>query len=225
MKKINLLLVIGVLITACSKSDGDENKAPSIVKSLLYPTNNLLCTDSTIEFEWASSLDPDGDGISYLLEISQNISFSSIDQSFTVNTNSKSVTLEKGVLYYWRVKAIDIQGLGSDYSQIYQFYTEGEGITNHLPFSPEVVAPDLNTIVSEASISLQWSCSDLDNDPLSYDVYFDTVNPPAIKVEENQSANSLNVSLNASTTYFWQIIAKDDKGGASIGQIWSFTTN
>ena len=31
-------------------------------------------------------------------------------------------------------------------------------------------------------------------------------------------------SLAASTVYFWRIVASDDRGGSSIGPVWSFTT-
>ncbi|MDO6761268.1 fibronectin type III domain-containing protein [Tamlana sp. 2_MG-2023] len=229
MKKISLLIIIGALIVACSGGDDTvapkENQAPIVVDPLIYPTNNLLCTTNIIDFEWSASTDPDGDTINYLLEVSQDNQFASIDQFFTVNTTSKSVTLEKNTVYYWRVQAKDSQGLASEYSNTFQFYTEGEGEINHLPFTPQIVAPELNSMLSEASINLQWDCTDVDNDPLVYDVYFDNVYPPVNKVGNNQKDKSLNVNLSAATNYYWQVIAKDSKGGESISQIWSFSTN
>lgn len=229
MKKIYLLITLALLILACSGGDDTvppkENEGPSKVAPLIYPTNNLLCTTNVIEFEWSASTDPDGDEISYLLEVSKDNQFASIDQSFTVNALSKSVTLEHAIVYYWRVQAKDSKGLSSDYSDSYQFYTEGEGVVNYLPFTAELVAPELNATISGASVNLQWDCTDVDNDPLTYDVFFDTVNPPVNKVGDNQSDKTLSVDLNATTTYYWQVVAKDDKGGESIGQVWSFSTN
>jgi hypothetical protein len=230
MNRISLL-IIGIVISACSSGGDDpvdtpkENQAPSKVGSLTYPTNNLLCITNIMEFQWGTSTDPDGDRVSYTLDISKDNLFSTIAESFTVTSNSKTITLEKGVAYYWRVKALDNKNLGSDYSDTYQFYTEGEGETNHLPFTPKLISPDLDTSVSGISTNLQWNCSDVDNDSLIYDVYFDTMNPPVNKVGENLSDKTFNVSLNATTTYYWKVIAKDNNGGQSIGQIWSFTTN
>ncbi|RKR13302.1 hypothetical protein CLV91_2019 [Maribacter vaceletii] len=237
MKKINLLIIIGGLLFSCSKSgngsEGDdkpgtpppENHAPSAVSSLTYPTNNLLCITNVLDFKWEASTDPDGDSVSYLLEISKNNAFSTIDNSYDVSTTSKMVTLEKEVAYYWRVKAIDSKNLSSEYSTTYQFYTEGVGETNHLPFSPKLIAPAIDENVSGVSINLEWSGSDVDNDPLTYDVYFDTVNPPVTKVGDNQTAESLNVNINTATTYYWQIVSKDTNSGQAIGQVWSFSAN
>ncbi|GAA4940137.1 hypothetical protein GCM10023314_11170 [Algibacter agarivorans] len=232
MKNIKLLLVLVIIMASCSSGGGDdtppieENKAPGKVASLTYPTNNLLCISNTLLFEWADAIDPNGDQITYLLEISKNNQFSSIEESITsTNNNSKPVTLEKGIAYYWRVKATDSKGLSSDYSTVFQFYTEGVAEVNHLPFAPNLTAPTNNGAVSGATTNLQWNASDVDNDPLTYDVYFDTANPPTTKVGDNQSTKSLTVNINAATTYYWKVVAKDDKGGQALGQVWNFSVN
>jgi hypothetical protein len=231
IENISLLLLTGILLIGCGGGSDDtvdppkENQAPTKVASLTYPTNNLLCITNTLNFEWSASTDPDGDSVFYLLEISKDNQFSTLDQSITVSGNSKTVTLEKGIAYYWRVKARDNKNLESDYSSIHQFYTEGLGETNHLPFAPELIAPETDAIINNVSTNLQWNATDVDNDPLTYDVYFGTVNPPTTKVGDNISVKNLNVDLNAATTYYWKVVTKDDKGGASIGQVWSFSSN
>ncbi|RKR08104.1 hypothetical protein CLV91_2874 [Maribacter vaceletii] len=233
MKKINILIITGVLLISCSKSGGGdeptppptENQAPSKVETLTFPTDNLLCTTNVLDFEWSAASDPDGDSISYLLEISKNNLFTTTEESFEVSGTTKNVTLEKETAYYWRVKAMDSKNLSGDYSTTYQFYTEGIGETNHVPFSPKIIAPEIDGNVTGMATKLQWDASDVDNDPLVYDVYFDTTNPPTTLISENQSEKSLDVTLTTSTTYYWKIVSKDNKGGQSIGQIWSFNTN
>lgn len=235
MKHISLLVILGVLVASCSSSGGGgddgpidpptENQAPEKVGSLAYPTNNLLCTTNILNFEWSAATDPDGDAVSYVLEISETNDFSTLKESLTVSGTTRTVTLEKGVAYYWRVKVVDSKNASSEYSSTYQFYTEGIGQTNHLPFSPELVSPELNASLNGASTILEWNASDVDNDPLTYDVYFDTNTAPTTKVGDNQTAKTLSVDLSASTTYYWKVVVKDDKGGQAIGQVWSFTTN
>ncbi len=240
MKKISLLIASVFLLASCGGGDDNDsspsvdqevppvipsvNQAPSKVESLIFPTNNLLCTTNTLKFEWSASTDSDGDKISYQLEISKDNQFSKLDQSFKVSETFQTVTLEKNLAYYWRVKATDKKNASADYSNINQFYTEGEGEINYLPFAPQRVAPTVENITA-TSTNLEWNCSDVDNDILTYDVYFDTVNPPLTKVGDNQSASSLNVNLNPATTYYWKIVAKDNNSGESISQIWSFSTN
>ncbi|MCF6168537.1 MAG: hypothetical protein L3J55_08280, partial [Lutibacter sp.] len=138
----------------------------------------------------------------------------------------RTLSLEKGIAYYWRVKATDSKNLSSSYSSTNQFYTEGNGVSNYLPFSPVLVSPTLNATETGTTTTLQWTASDVDtSDVLTYDIYFDTVNPPVAIASSNLTTNTLDVSLAASTTYYWKVVVKDDKGGQTIGQIWSFVTD
>jgi len=233
MKKLIYIVIVSVLITSCGGGDDPiptptpepENRAPS-KPTLVDPVNNLLCIDNVVSFKWNTASDPDGNTVSYLLEIAENNAFSPIAHSLSMATTTKAVSLEKGVAYYWRVKAKDSKNATSDYSSTYQFYTEGVGVINHLPFTPSLVMPALNEIVQNATTTLEWSGSDVDtSDTLSYDVYFGTNNPPATKQIENQLETTLEVTLNTSTKYYWKIVVKDGKGGQTIGPIWTFKTD
>ena len=94
-----------------------------------------------------------------------------------------------------------------------------------MPFLPELVSPSLNFIVQDMSTLLSWIANDVDNDPLLFDVYFDTVNPPVSMVSENQSELSFEVNLNSSTDYYWKVVVKDTHGGITNGQVWNFITD
>ncbi len=58
--------------------------------------------------------------------------------------------------------------------------------------------------------------------PTSYDVYFGTSSPPP-QVLTTTSTTYTPGTLNAETTYYWQIAARNDVGATSSA-IWSFTT-
>lgn len=232
MKKYVFTVSVILLSCGCS-SENDEiikikppetNKAPS-VPSLVYPTNNLLCIDNVLEFKWNASTDSNGDNITYTIEISKSNQFSSIDFTSTVSSITKTFTLEKGIAYYWRVKAMDGKNATCNYSSIHNLYTEGVGESNNLPFSPELISPDLGSSGEAGTITLSWSASDTDGDALKYDVYFDTITPPIALVSENQITITFDVSTSASTKYYWKIVARDNKKGESISQIWNFKTN
>ena len=200
------------------------NKAPSVpIQSA--PTNNLLCIDNAVQFQWNASTDPDGDVVSYEMQVATDNQFTQNVQTIASTGTSTSVTLDKGVAYYWRIKAKDSKNASSSYSSTYSFYTEGEGESNHLPFLPSIVAPTLNSTLQETSINLKWTAGDVDNDLLNYDVFFDTVNPPTTKVAENQLETNYEVDLTASQSYYWKVVVKDDKGGQTTGQIWNFKTD
>jgi hypothetical protein len=89
-----------------------------------------------------------------------------------------------------------------------------------------LVAPTLNETVSGTSTTLSWTASDVDTeDTLTYDVYFGTEENPTTKEGNNISANTLSVDISGTTTYYWKVVVKDDKGGKTIGQIWDFKTD
>ena len=230
MKKYIFTLVLSTLLWSCGGSGGDSpepepvNNAPN-TPTLKYPTNNLLCIDNTIVFEWNTATDPDGDTVSYQVQIAKDNQFTEIVESISNTSTTKTISLDKGVAYYWRVSAKDTKNLSSEYSSVNSFYTEGTGVSNYLPFSPEIVSPTLNATVTETSATLEWNASDVDNDPLSFDVYFGTTETPTTIVSSNQTSKTFNVDVASETTYYWKVVVKDDKGGETIGQIWNFKTD
>lgn len=228
----NFLYIAALSTSLWSCGGGGDNPPPQpvntapTVPTLTYPPNNLLCIDNVVNFQWNASVDSQGDAINYQIEVSKNTLFSPLAHNLTSATTSKSITLEKGFAYYWRVKAMDSKSASSNYSALFYFYTEGDGITNHLPFSPVLVSPALNSVQSTPTVNLQWTANDVDaSDTLTFDVYFDTANPPISLVSSNQSAGSLSRTVSASTKYYWKVVVKDGKGGQTIGQVWSFTTD
>ncbi|WP_139956596.1 fibronectin type III domain-containing protein [Flavicella sediminum] len=233
MRKAYLYLVVLVSLTySCGGGDGEDggpdssvNNAPT-VPSQVYPLNNTLCIDNEINFQWNASSDEDGDAISYELEISEMSDFSSLIKEKEVGGRSTTILLEKGKSFYWRVRALDARNMESDFSAVSQFLTEGEGVSNHLPFAPELVSPELDETIGGANATLSWTANDVDNDSLLFDVYLDTASAPVTKISENQTATTFNATgLTAATTYYFKVVVKDGKGGVTIGQIWSFKTN
>lgn len=232
MKKILATIALSSILFSCGGGGGSDtpdpvetNEAPT-VPTLTYPTNNLLCIDNSVVFTWGASTDPEANAITYTIDVSKSSTFATLAHTLTSTTTTKTIALEKGVAYYWRVKATDSKSASSDYSSTFQFYTEGTGVTNHLPFSPVLLRPTLNATVTTTTATLEWTASDVDtSDTLTYDVYFDTVNPPLNKQGDNIAAQTLNVTLAASTNYYWKVVVKDNQGGQTIGQVWNFVTD
>lgn len=231
MKLKLLFCALTLFLVSCSGgSEGGganptTNQPPTKIGSLTSPENNLLCISSRITFEWSSAVDPEGQRFNYVLEVSKDNTFSTLEEEIITRLTTKSVLLEKGVYYYWRVKAVDSEGASGLYSSVFSFYTEGDGETNHLPFQPQVVFPKTDDAVNAGSVTFEWTANDIDNDPLTYDVFLDTVNPPTNKVAEDIEMTSVSVTLEATTTYFWKVSVKDNKLGQTHGETWTFMTN
>ncbi|XCF05438.1 fibronectin type III domain-containing protein [Tamlana crocina] len=236
MKKSYLYLtaiLFTSIILSCSSGGNDdnsgsgnetENTAPTVPVQV-YPLSNTLCIDNNVVFEWDTSTDKEGDAVSYQVEVSEKSDFSTLAHDVSSSSTSRVLTLEKGKSYYWRLKAKDTKGDESAYSSANQFLTEGDGVSNHLPFAPELVSPALNSEIDGTSSILSWTASDVDGDTLSYDVYLDTNSDLTTKVSEDQSGTTYEATgLTAASTYYFKIVAKDGNGGVTIGQVWSFTT-
>ena len=104
----------------------------------------------------------------------------------------------------------------------YEFVGSGGG--NNPPNQASNPTPVNGAINQPASLTLTWSCSDPNGDPLTYSVYFGTTNNPPL-VASNQSNASYNPGqLNNSTIYYWKIVAKDNLGATTSGPVWNFST-
>lgn len=210
-----------------SKGGGEKPSSsnPPSVPGLIYPQSNMLCINNVVTFNWKASEDPEGDAIKYEIQVAESSSFSTVLHTETLTGVSRTFSLNKGQIYYWRVKAIDATNAASNFTNVYQFYTEGEGVTNYIPFLPSVVRPSLNEIVSTQTVTLEWLASDVDtNDTLVYDIYFGEVSNPPLVVS-GHTTKSYSTTVNSSKTYYWRIEVKDNSGAKSIGKTWVFKTD
>ena len=104
MKRV-IYILCSILIVSCGGDDGGgstpppaENKAPS-VPSQSAPVNNLLCIDNAVTFEWSASTDPEGDVVTYELQIATDNSFTQNLETRTSVSTSTTVSLSKGMAY------------------------------------------------------------------------------------------------------------------------------
>lgn len=226
MKKFIYLTIIGFLFVSCSSGGDDENQNenPGVPK-IISPSNNKLCVDNYVAFEWEYLKNPDDDLIIYQIEIAKDDQFNLIAETWETESNYTEIELELNTAYYWRIKTVNSEGISSKYSKTYKFYTEGETVVNHLPFLPELISPAINTTLNSTTATLKWDATDDDGDILSYDVYFGTVNPPVTKISGNTTEKNTDVTLQRAKEYFWKVVVRDNKGGETVGQIWKFKTN
>lgn len=86
-----------------------------VLFALLHPTNNGTITTDTLNFSWESTFDVDpNDKITFTLEYSTNISFTEnlvAVKNLTDTCFAVDVTGFLKTAYYWRVKAVDSDGL------------------------------------------------------------------------------------------------------------------
>jgi uncharacterized protein (TIGR02145 family) len=99
------------------------------------------------------------------------------------------------------------------------------GAANRPPSVPETPIPENQSTEQPTFMEMSWTCSDIEEDPIMYDIYLDKDNPPTTKVTTDiTDAYFIMGGLDESTTYYWKVVAKDDHGNSTAGSVWSFTT-
>lgn len=221
------------LFVACGGGSSKEpvNEAPTKV-NLVAPIQNKLCIDNKISFDWTDATDANNDAVSYKIEFSTTRDMSSISKTQTTTSSNVEITLNKGVAYYWRVTPTDAKGLAGETSDVFAFYTKGEGETNSVPFAVKLVSPSNGATVAPVAISgigdstvtLKWKGGDADltnGDVLKYDVYFGEDEDPT-QVMDNWEYEQWIILVESGKTYYWKVNTTDKAGAKSIGQVWSF---
>lgn len=96
---------------------------------------------------------------------------------------------------------------------------------NSPPAFPTLIAPAESLENVNTSIDLVWECVDPDNDAVTYSIYISKNSPPDSLVISNLALASFSIEgLETSTTYYWQVVAKDSDGNETKGPVWSFST-
>ena len=122
-------------------------------------------------------------------------------------------------VYYWKVVARNEHG--SAQSAVWQFSTR---VTGAGPSSPVNFLPTAGASQVSLNPVLIWQGS-TGTTPIYYDVYLDTNTTPTTKIGNNLSLTNFTPSmLEAFTTYYWRVEARNAFGGPVSGAVTSFTT-
>ncbi len=95
---------------------------------------------------------------------------------------------------------------------------------NQPPSAPGNPSPANGATDQPLDVNLSWTGGDPDGDPVTYDVYFGTSSSPPLVASGYTSTTYNPGTLEYNTTYYWKIVAKDDKGATTAGDVWYFTT-
>ncbi len=193
-----------------------ENRPP-LAPFNASPSDEASVWTTSVSLRW-DSYDPDGDVMAYDVYFDTNANPTTKVSSSQRENTLAGTDLSYNTTYYWKVVAKDNKG-GVTEGPVWKF------TTTRPPRVPSSPIPANSTMNQPVTLTLSWECSDPDGDSLTYDVYFGTNSNPTTKVSSGQSGRTLNRSnLSSNTTYYWKVVAKDNKGGVTEGPLWKFTT-
>ncbi len=228
MKNYFYLLII-ILSISCSKDPAEVSNPTSF--ELIAPANNETClegsiindTQKEITFRWGGSTN----AIGYSLDI-VNLT-TNVGQTLSSNSTSLAVKLNSAEPYSWKVIASGEEGAKSVSSEQWKFFIAGEEVINYAPFPPELISPRPSATVDVNSLNeivLNWTCSDVDNDIVTYKIYLDTTDGSTLvrTLTYVQNNTELGVDVVKNETYSWKVIAIDSNGNSSSSGVYSFKT-
>jgi photosystem II stability/assembly factor-like uncharacterized protein len=181
--------------------------------SLDKPNNNSTDQDLNVELKWTKVVD----GITYEIEIDDNMNFSSPIPLETEETAINAELLTFGVGYYWRVRAIHAHD-ASDWPEPFMFTTACCVTLN---------TPSNNATEVKQTPILTWESL---GGITGYQVQLnDTENFSEAMVDvlvEDGGTNSLAVPmfLEKNTQYYWRARAFKSIDSSDWSDVWTFTT-
>ncbi len=165
--------------------------------------------DLSVLFDASSSYDRDGTVVSYDWDFGDGESGTGLIVEHTYSEIGE---------YSIELTVTDNDNKEGNWSQIIAC-----GYTPYIPSNPN---PLDDSIDVDVNADLSWNCFNPDEDPLTFDVYFEADDPsPDVLVSENQEEMTYDPGkMNYSTQYYWQIVSWNIYGESTSGPIWSFTT-
>jgi hypothetical protein len=103
---------------------------------------------------------------------------------------------------------------------------------NTRPNTPSNPGPTDGAVGINPYTNLNWTCTDPDDHPLRYDIYFGTTQtPPLVVSDYTNKTLTFDLGpkpLDNTTTYYWKIVARDEAptgdSKTATSPIWTFTT-
>lgn len=190
--------------------------------TLVAPADSEVCNVSlldsgglSVQFQWMVDGTFGGD---FTLTYTNTVTGVTETEVVQGGQQAINLTLQPGVRYTWNVSAVsngDIITAENDFVTV----TPGLQSTSHPPYLSDITV----TAQGGNNFLLEYLALDPDSDPIVYDVYLDTQNPPTGQIATNSSATEVAETLNPSTTYFIRVVAKDGTGNETSASR-SYTT-
>jgi hypothetical protein len=231
MKKLSyIIFALSFILAGCGSKNNPAPDLPSPDKALLiFPEKDAICTTGTLVSATTSSLtlkwNAANNTDSYDVTV-KNLLTGTLTTQTTTKTEL-TVNLLVNTPYSWVVTSKSSKVNKPATSDTWKFYNSGPGIVSYAPFPAEIVAPNFkqNVTATNGKVTLDWNGSDVDGDIVSYDVYFDTKNSPAIFKAGVTDSILNDVAVTSGSTYYWRVITKDSKGNSSDSGVFQFTVN
>ena len=218
------MLIAALAAGAFFLSCGDNNPSDSVnhppdAPYSPSPADNATGVSTNADLSWRAS-DRDANDI-----LHYSIYFDDMDTPITEDYDDSNYalgTLDANTTYNWKVVVYDYAG-DSAAGPTWTFTTGTE--SNLPPGQPFDPSPADGATGQPTTLTLSWMCTDPnDGDSLAYDIYFGTTIYPARVDSGLMEATYIPSTLMPDTTYYWKVVAFDNHGDSTAGELWYFST-
>lgn len=201
----------------------DPGPMPPFAPSAPAPADNAAAVAVNTNLGWTGGDPNPGNTVTYKVYLDTVNPPATLRITQSATTYDPPADLAPCTTYFWRIVATDNTNRTTN-GPVWRFDTYCA--TNVAPNAPANPSPANGATGVAPTAALGWSGSDPENDPLTYEVRFGTGNlPPTVVASQSAAAYDPPGSMDAHTTYYWQIVAKDAAHpGGTPGPVWSFTT-
>ncbi len=222
MERLAFAAAVGFAYLVAIPPAGAAVNRPPHPPTLDIPANGATNTLLQILLYWHAS-DPDGDDVRSDLYLGTE-SPPPLVEANILYTLMRSPPLQPGTTYRWKIVVRDEHGAETAGPE----WTFSTKATNAPPTTPSGPNPPNGSTTALVTGSLRWQSDDPDGYDMYFDVYFGTESPPpfvgTIFEDYDTYIYYYYANLPFTTTFYWQIVARDPQGATATGPLWTFTT-
>lgn len=198
-----------------------SNRAP-LAATIPFPDNMGQNLGTEIVLRWVGK-DPDNDPLTYdVFLATQGADLRLVGQNLA-QPSFKVSNLRANQVYFWQVISRDVYEAISANNSVWQF-TTGDG-NNSAPYQAANPVPDDLAFDQLPSLRFTWTGGDPDQDDVVTYSFLLGLDQQSLEHQGTTRSTSFEIEdLELGKTYYWQIIAADNRGKESYGPLWSFST-
>lgn len=182
--------------------------------NLLFPENNLVCSEGTIrpnsqvsiQFDWTES----ENATSYELKIENSLTDEILTKTVPASLTSTEVVIPMGMPFTWNVFA-EREDVVKPSENTWNFYSQGIVTSNYIPFPAQI---DI-LYNGDNTVNIFWNGSDLDDDIAYYDIYLGPEPSPSLILQNTAETQLLNYTITQGEIYYLEVVTVDNEENKS----------
>lgn len=196
---------------------GSQNKAPVVA---IKQSELMIYTDSQVRLT-AAGYDPEGEKPQW--------KWSAEDGSFTTTNTDTVIYNTPSFAGKTTITLTGTDSLGASGKATLSLDIIKRGSEpvrkNRPPATPSNPTPANGSEHIDSPVVLTWNCSDPDGDTVDYSFFLGTTGANLSEIASGLTVSNYTLEdVSANTTYYWKVVATDDKDASSTSAIWRFTT-